>query len=155
VALLQTPSVATAESAEAPLVHATLAREIRDLDSVTREIAKRENPVSCPGAPLYEAENRCGSGAASKPEIAAPVSSPSNLDRATPVSGPPVLAVVPTSDVENTPTAEVNATLSTDTGPAGVEVPALDVPATTERKRVRQQPPRGRYAQQRHFWPFW
>ena len=91
----------------------------------------------------------------SNPEIAAPVSSPSNLDRATPVSGPPVLAVVPTSDVENTPTAEVNATLSTDTGPAGVEVPALDAPATTERKRVRQQPPRGRYAQQRHFWPFW
>jgi len=108
-----------------------------------------------PGAPLYAAENRRGPGAASNPEIAAPVSSPSNLDRATPVSGPPVLAVVPTSDVENTPTAEVNATLSTDTGPAGVEVPALDVPATTERKRVRQQPPRGRYAQQRHFWPFW
>jgi hypothetical protein len=154
-ALVQTPSVTTAASAEAPLVHAALAPEIRDLDGVTREIAKRENPTSCPDALLYEAENRCGSDVASNPENATPVSSPSNLGTPTLVSNPPLSAVVPTSDVENTPTTEVNATLSTDAGPTGVEVPALKVLATTERKRVRQQPSRGRYAQQRHFWPFW
>ena len=175
VALVQTSSVATAApmtSAEAPLVHATRAREIRDLDGVTLEIEKGENPKSCPGTPSYEAENRCGSGAASNPGMAAPLSSPSNRDMAAPVSGRPPLSVIPTSAVENTPTAEVNATPSTDAGPAGVEAPALEVPATTERKTVRQQnvrrhadqqssawfdsrPGRGRYAQQRHFWPFW
>jgi len=154
VALVQTPSVATATSVEAPLVHATLAREIRDLDGATREIAKGENPKSCLGT-SYEAENHCGSGAASNPEIAAPASSPSNPDMAAPVSGPPPLAVVPTSDVENAPTAEVNATPSTEARPAGVEAPGLQVPATTGRKTVRQQPRRTRYAQQRHLWPFW
>jgi hypothetical protein len=153
VALLQTPSVATAASAEARLVHETLAREMRDFNGVTREIAKGENPKSCPRT--ASAENRCGSGAASNPEMAAPVSSPSNPDMAAPVSGPHPLAVVPPADVENTPTAEVKATASTDAGPAGVEAPALKMPATTERKTVRQQPGRAHYAQQRHFWPFW
>ena len=150
VALLQTPGAA---SAEAPLVHETLAREMRDFDGVTREIAKGENPKSCPHT--ASAENRCGSGAASNPEMAAPVSSLSNPDMAAPVSRPPPLAVVPPADVENAPTAEFKATALSDAGPAGVETPALKMPATTERKTVRQQPRRAHYAQQRHFWPFW
>jgi hypothetical protein len=150
LALLQMPSAA---SAEAPLVHETLAHETRDFDGVTREIAKGENLKSCPGT--ASAENRCGSGAASNPEIAAPVFSPSNPDMAAPVFGRPPLAVVPGADVENTPTAEVKATASSDVGPAGVEAPALKMRATTEQRTVRQQPRRAHYAQQRHFWPFW
>lgn len=176
-ALVQMPSVATLApktSAEAPLVDAVLAREIRDSDSISREIAKRANLKSCPGTSAYEAENRCGSSAASNPDMTAPASSP------------PALAVVPTSDdshsqviaeahppasVENTPVAEVNATPSADAGPAVVEAPAPEASAAKEPKTARPQsghrpayqqssawfdsrPRRGRYAQQ-HFWPFW
>ena len=98
-----------------------LAREIRDSDSISREIAKRANLKSCPGTSAYEAENRCGSSAASNPDMTAPASSPPAC-RGSPNGDDSHSQVIaeahPAASVENTPIVEVTPRHQTDAGPA-------------------------------------
>src|ERR1700738_3240031 len=76
---VQTPTVDTAapeSNVEGPLPKAVLAREGFDWAGRTREIANRENVKACPST-SYTSDNGCGPGAASNPEMAAPVSNSS------------------------------------------------------------------------------
>ncbi len=173
---VQTPTVATAApepNVEGPLPKVVLAREAIDSNGTTREVANRENVKACPST-SYASDNRCGSGAASISEIAAPVSNSSAstvVPRGDDSEGTIIAEPQPAASGESTPVLEVSATPPTDAAAAVVEAPAPEASTTKPRKTARQQsgqrhahqqssawfdsrPRRGRYAQH-PFWPFW
>jgi hypothetical protein len=173
---VQTPTVATAApepNVERPLPKAVLAREGTDSNGMTREVANRENVKACPSR-SYASDNRCGSGAASNSELAAPVSN-SSASTVVPTGddseGTIIAEPQPATSSESTPVLEVSTTPPTDAAAAVVEAPAPEASTTKPRKTARQQsgqrhahqqssasfdsrPRRGRYAQH-PFWPFW
>ena len=116
---VQTPTVATTApepNVEGPLPKVVLAREVIDSNGTTREVANRENVKACPSTP-YASDNRCGSGAASISEIAAPVSNSSAstvVPRGDDSEGTIIAEPQPAASGESAPVLEVSATPPTD-----------------------------------------
>jgi hypothetical protein len=170
---LNVGAAAPEANVEGPLPKAVLAHEVIDSNGTTREVGNRENVKACPST-AYAPDNRCGSGAASISEIAAPVSN-SSASTVVPTGdaseGTIIAEPRPAASDESTPVLEVSATPPTDAAAAVVEAPAPEASTTKPRKTARQQsgqrhahqqssawfdsrPRRGRYAQH-PFWPFW
>jgi hypothetical protein len=171
---VQTLTVETAipnSDAEVPLVKTVLAREVAELNAITREITQRENVKPCRGS-SYEADSPCVLEPSSNAEVAAPKPNPpvATVVRTRHDSDRTIVAEQnPAASPGSTPTVEVGATPSTDASPAVAETPTLEPPAAkpryTERQQNGQRHPsqrswaffdsRPRRGRQQHFWPFW